>query len=342
MTKKCLVATSLFLMHFGLTQAATLTIDSTSPELTRLRKAYATESKNITTAASLTTFKKEYSKAKDSATRSPVYLKQLAILEKARDRDLKRIQDRFQVSLAKLDKSTMAVIDKRYSKQLTLLQSRSSKRLKLNYLADLKILEKKLIAKNDLAGAILVQNERKKAQTGVTTGASATTKKKAVAPVVAAPTLKTKPKEIAQKPTPKKATPVPRKLTEANPQVYSSSMRGLAGSGSNSKNNTYTFQLNRIGSHATLSFQGWGTKTTDTMGDVFLIDNKGSRHQIAGWSPSTLKASTFYDVKGADDIEPIEVDISTLLTKSGTYKVEFIYRDGLEAFVIYKVTIQTW
>lgn len=348
MTKKFISITLIFIFHFSIVQAATVTIDKVPPELTRLRATYKKETQNITTAATLTNFKKDYKNAKIAAKRSPTYLRQLKILENNRDRDIKRIQDRFQASLAKLDKGTLAVVDQKYKKELTLLQSRSSKRLKINYLADLKNLEKRFIAQNNLEAALLTQKERKMIQEGkggaVNTKVATTHRAKPAAHQVPAKSVappKTQ-KTARKQPVHRKKAAVSRKLTEDNPQVYSSSAKGLAGSGNNIKNSVYTFQITRLGTHSTLSFQGWGTKTTNTIGDVFLIDSSGTRHKVAQWSPANLKASTFYEVKGAKDIEPIETDISTLLIKPGTYKVEFKYRDGFEAFVIYRVMIQTW
>ncbi|MEN8139898.1 MAG: hypothetical protein ABFR97_01590 [Thermodesulfobacteriota bacterium] len=342
MATKCIITTLFFFCQLGLAMATTVTIDKVPPELTRLRQTYEAQSKKATTAGTLSRFKKEHNKARTAAKQTPSYLKQHKLLQVTRDREMKRVRDRYKSSVSKLDQETLAVVDKKYEKELAQLKKRSAKRINLNYVANLQALEKKLIAQGNLAGALLVQNERKK----VGSPASRQVTKKPKARSAKPPVKKAKATQTKKKATAKaasKKSKAQRKLTKKNPQVYRSSKKGFAGAGKNSRNNIYTFKVNRLGSHhTTLVFKGWGTKSTDTKGDVFLVVPGGKRHKVSRWSKDNLRSSSFYDVKSGADIKPIRTDISALMKKTGTYRVEFKYRNGMEAFVIYNVAIETW
>ena len=347
MIKKCLTTALLFLSGLTVAQAATVTIDQIPAEFARLQATYQKETKNITTAQSLTNFKQEYAKAKEAAKKSPGYLRKHKILEDSRARDMKVIQDRYEAGLAKLNQETMSRIDKKYQKNLAVLQSRTSKRLRMNYIADLKILEKKLIAQQNLAGALLVQNERKAIENGAPTPATVQGNRSGAAAKKAEkkPARKRATQRVVKKPqsVPVKKAAAIKPLSAENPQIYRSTNKGLAGAGQkNIRNNVYTFKVDRYGTSSQLSFRGWGIKTTDTKGQVYLTGPDGSRTKVAGWSAQNLKKNTFYEVKKGTDIDPIEADISKLVKKAGEYQVEFVYQDGLEAFVIYEVAISTW
>ncbi len=330
-------------------QAEILTINQEPAELTRLRDSYNQQMANASTPEKLTQLQKELEDAKAKSLQSPALTKNVASLENARDIEVKKIQTLYNDRIEALKKEALVSVERKYQVVFDNFKNQSSKNVKNQYIVDLKRLEDKLIRQNNLAGALVVQTERNKAM-GISAPAVTTAAAPAVVkavtppakPVVKKAEAPTPPAAPAQKQIATQAAASSRKLSPTNPQVYNSQTQGLAGSGSNVSNNIYSFDVQLFGNQAWLSFNGYGRETNNSFGEVYLITPAGQRHQVASWSPDQLKASNYFGVKSAKDVQAIKADISQYMNATGTYQVEFTYRDGNEPLTIYQVEIKTW
>ncbi len=330
-------------------QAEILTIDKEPAELKQLRATYEQQLKNASTPAKLQQLQKEFEAAKAKSLQTPAFSKKVASLENARDLEIKKIEGLYNNRIDALKKEALVAVERKYQVVFDNFKNNSSKNVKNQYIIDLKRLEDKLIRQNNLAGALVVQTERNKSMgisAPVATSAPAAkvvaaVAKPAAAPVVAkkaaAPIKKAAPQQVA-----KKASAPAHKMSPSSPQIYASKTKGLAGSGSNISNNVYAFDVNLFGNQSWLSFNGYGRKTNHSFGEVYLITPAGQRHQVASWSPDQLKATNYFGVESAKDVQAIKADISQYVKAQGTYKVEFAYRDGNEPLTIYQVEIKTW
>lgn len=343
MTKKFFFLSFFLLFLTTSLHAEILTIDQEPPELKKLQATFEQQMKNASTPAKLNQLRKELEASKAKALQSPTFIKKVSSLEKARDLEVKKIQALYNDRIGALKKEALNSVDQKYQVVFNNFKNKSVKNVKKQYIVELKRLEDKLIRQNNLAGALVVQTNRNKAMglTGSNTATPAPAPKKAPAPVT-----KTAVKKSAAKtapPAPKKvAAPAARKLSAAQPQTYTSKAKGIAGSGSNNTNNTYAFDVQLFGNESWLSFNGYGRKTNNSFGEVYLITPSGQRHQVASWSPKQLKPTNYYGVESAKDVQPIKANISEFVKATGTYKVEFTYRDGNEALHIFQVDIKTW
>lgn len=332
-------------------QAEILTISQEPAELKALRAAYEQQLENATTPAKLQQLQDEFEAAKVKSVESTAVAQKISSLESARDLEVSKIQNQYNERIEALKKEAVSIIERKYQVVFDNFKNNSAKNVKNQYILDLKRLEDKLIRQNNLAGALVVQNERNKSM-GISSPSLAAVPAPAaptaavaptappVAPVKAAP-VEAKPVEPVKAAA--KAAPAPAgKLSGDNPQTYSSKTQGIAGSGANVVNNIYAFDITQFGGQSQLSFNGYGRETNNTSGDVYLITPAGQRHQVATWSPAQLKASNYFGVKRAQDVNPVTADISAFITTAGTYQVEFIYRDGNEPLTIYQVEITTW
>lgn len=346
MSKKFLFLTFLVFCLTTPLQAEILTIDKEPAELTQLKAAYGEQMKNASTPDKLKQLQNEFETAKAKSLQSPAFTQKVASLENARDVEVKKIQGLYNDRIMALKKEVLDSVERKYQVVFDNFKNNSGKNVKNQYIVDLKRLEDKLIRQNNLAGALVVQTERNKAM-GLSTPAVAAPAPVAVAPVakpVPAPKPVVKP---AAPPVVAKAAPAPaaapsHKLSNATPQLYASQTKGVAGSGSNVSNNVYTFDIKLFGKQSWLSFNGYGRETNHSFGEVYLITPAGQRHQVASWSPDQLKATNYFGVKSAQDVQPVKADISQFITEAGAYKVEFTYRDGNEPLTIYQVEIKTW
>ena len=346
MSKKFFILSFLIFCLATPLQAEILTINQELPELKNLRADYEQQMANASTPERLKKLQDKLQDAKAKSLKSAAVTQKIASLESARDIEIKKIQARYKDRIDALKKEAMDSVERKYQVVFDNFKNNSSKNVKNQYITDLKRLEDQLIRQNNLAGALVVQTERNKAM-----GISAPAMTLASAIKAAAPAPQpTAPKAAEKKAAApvQKAAPVQRSaapshnLSAANPQIYVSKTQGLAGSGSNVINNIYDFDVQLFGNHSLLSFNGYGRETNHTSGEVYLITPSGQRHQVASWSPEQLKANNYYGVKKAKDVEAIQADISQLMTATGTYQVEFKYRDGNEPLTIYQVEIKTW
>jgi hypothetical protein len=319
-------------------QAEVLTISQEPAEFKALRAAYEKQLENASTPEKLQQLQQELEAAKAKSLQSPAITQKISSLESARDIEVKKIQALYNDRIEGLKKEAMDATERKYQVVFDNFKNNTAKNVKNQYIVDLKQLEDKLIRLNNLAGALVVQNERNKSM-----GLSTT--------VVAAPAVVAAP--VVTPSAPAKSAPVEKKasqtapassskISSANPQSYISKTQGLAGSGSNVVNNIYTFDVQLFGNETWLSFNGYGRTTNSSFGEVYLITPAGQRHQVASWSPDQLKATNYFGVKSANDVQPIKADITQFVNATGTYKVEFIYRDGNEPLTIYEVEIRTW
>jgi len=313
-------------------RANALTIEKEPTELIELRQKYTLEKKEAVSPSQFVKLQREYEIAKRDAMQSGAYINQRKALENTRDEEIRKINASCQASLEKLEQDTLTAIDRKYQQDLADFEVKAINQTHADYINALEKLEKALIAKNDLAGALMVQTERKKQLNTPDIVAPAST------PMPSQPTVVSPQPAAAVVPP-----PVPKAVEKKySPQTYSNSTHGIAGSTGNEFNNVYTFNLTAPGQHAKLSFNAYGKKSNDSHGEVYLSAPNGTRSKVAEWSPDNLKAINFYGVKSAQDVEPVEADITEQVTAAGTYQIQFKYKDGDEALNIYQVKIDTW
>jgi hypothetical protein len=303
--KGMLVLGALLLLGADNVSASVITIDKEPVQLVELRKAYEAELKTAATPEDIATTQEEYEQAKKNLSAADGYGQKLSSLEAAKQKEIEAINGKYLKEQAKLDASTRKAIEERFEKKLAELKNRGVAKTSNSYQAKLEKLEKELVGKNDLAGALVVQVERQK-MSG--------------APVAA----------------------IVKTASSAGKgnAVHVSSVRGLAGAAGNIANNIYVFTLDRIGSQAKLVFYGYGNRTGDSHGKVYLLGPDGSRTEVAQWQPDLLRGPKVSDFKSYTDVQPISADISSQVKQPGQYRVEFQYTDGDEAFNIYRVEIQ--
>lgn len=314
--KEALIVGAVLLLGAGYSQAEVITIDKEPPQLVELRKAYEAELKTAATPDDLAKVQEEYEQAKKNPAKAEGYAQKLSILEEAKKKEIEAINAKYLKEQEKLDVATRKGVDEKYEKKIVELKNRSVAKTSSSYQGKLEKLEKELVGKNDLAGALVVQYERKKVSG---------------APVVSALPAAASP-----------AAPVVTAAsgTKGNP-VHVNSTRGLAGAEGNTSNNIYTFTLDRIGGQAKLVFYGYGNRSGNTYGRVYLIGPDGNRTEVARWRPDLLKGPKASDFKAYTDVQAITADISNQVKQPGQYRVEFQYTDGDEALNIYRVEIQS-
>ncbi|MBU0681185.1 MAG: hypothetical protein KKD73_07170 [Proteobacteria bacterium] len=322
-------------------QAEVLTISQEPAEFKALRAAYEKQLENASTPEKLQQLQQELEAAKEKSLQSPALTQKISSLESARDIEVKKIQTLYNDRIEALKKEAMDATERKYQVVFDNFKNNTAKNVKNQYIVDLKQLEDKLIRQNNLAGALVVQNERNKSMGLSTTAVTSPVAAAVAAAPVVAPSAPAKPAPVEKKAT-QTASASSSKLSSANPQSYISKTQGLAGSGSNVVNNIYAFDVQLFGNESWLSFNGYGRTTNSSFGEVYLITPAGQRHQVASWSPDQLKATNYFGVKSANDVQPIKADITQFVNATGTYKVEFIYRDGNEPLTIYQVEIKTW
>ena len=319
-------------------QASVLTIDTEPPELIKLKKKYDHQKKSSITPSQYKKMQHDYEKDTEKALNSPTYLRQKNIIESAQVQEIKNIEKRYQAKLVKLKKNAVSMVDRKYKNLLDNREQKSLKAIQSQYIVRLKRLEDKLIRSGNLAGALVVQTERKKAMQGSESTISGISEKKATPKVKKQEASKanTAAKKVAQPPVKKISLP-----PASAPHTYSSNKRGFAGSGKSSAGNSYHFNIKPTKHGAELFFYSYGRKSNDSYGEVFLSTPGGGKYQVAHWSPGQLKQSSYRDVKSAKDVLPIKANISKYVKKAGTYTIEFLYRDGNEALIIYQAGIKT-
>ncbi len=315
--------------------ADVITIDSEPPELIKLRKTYEAAKQQAVSPAKINEFKSKLAADRQDALRSIPYVQKRRALEAARDQEIVKIKATYQAKLASLEKASLSSIKKKQQLELAAFKNKTLNQTQTNYISQLEKLEKQLISKSDLAGALVVQIEKKKAM-GISPKA----------PVASKPSKPAAKPKTEKQPTPSKppvaAKPAVVTMSQANPLSQVSTQNGVAGSSGNMKNNVYPFRMDQVGKNSKLIFHAYGKKNNDTYGEVYLIMPSGKRKEVVEWSPKNLKSTSFYVPKSAKDIKPIVHDISRYVKTPGLYKVEFKYKDGDEALQIYRVEIQTW
>ncbi len=303
--------------------AGIITIDKEPPQLIELRRAHEAEMKNAVTPEEVARAEEEYAQARKNALQDEGYRQKAAVLEEARRKELEAVEARYRKEKEALETASRKAVEEKYEKKLADLKSRVGQGGNSAYLARLEKLEQELVAKNDLAGALVVQTERRKiADPGAVS-------------VPAAPT----PKPAAESQAPAAAT---AGWMAKDNQVHVNSTRGLAGAEGNTVNNVYTFNLERIGNNASLRFYGFGNRSGNSYGKVYLLGPDGSRSEVAEWKPALLQGPKFSEVKSYADVQPVTADLSGKVTSAGQYRIEFKYTDGDEPLNIYRVELKTW
>lgn len=320
--KEMLVVGTTLLLCAGYAQAEIITIDKEPQQLIELRKGYEAELKTATTPDDLAKLQEEYEQAKKNPAKVEGYAQKLSLLEEAKKKEIEAINAKYLKEQEKVDAATRKGIDEKYEKKIAELKNRSVVKASSGYQARLEKLEKELIGKSDLAGALVVQHERKK-MSG--------------APVVSAPTAAVLPVASAVAP----AAPSPVASGAKGNPIHVNSVRGVAGAEGNNSNNIYAFTLDRIGGQTKLVFHGYGNRSGNTYGRVYLTGPDGNRAEVARWRPDLLKGPKASEFKVHTEVQPISADISGQVKQPGQYRVEFQYTDGDEAFNIYRVEIQS-
>ncbi len=324
----CCLLLAVLLCGGGVASAEVITIDKEPQELIDLRKTYIEERKNGVMPSEIAAAEEEYSQAKKGALKSNSYQTKKLAIEKARQKEIAAIKARYQKELKKLEQGTELAVDKQYKKKISALKKRSVQNVHASYLKKLQKIEKELIVKSDLAGALVVQTERKRM-----TKVDLTKPLETLAPVVSKP--------VSEKAAPASAAPQGWAWKTKDNQVQISTVRGVAGSSGNESNNVYTFQVAQA-NNAKLVFYGYGRKSNKSYGKVLLTKPSGSSEKVANWSPGNLQGPKFKAVRSYADVKPVEVDISQAVTEAGAYQVKFQYTDGDEPLNIYRVEMHTW
>jgi len=319
--KGVLVVGAVLLLGAGYALAEVITIDKEPPQLVELRKAYEAELKTAATPDDLAKIQEEYEQAKKNLAKADGYAQKLSTLEEAKKKEIEAINAKYLKEQEKVDVATRKAVDEKYEKKIVELKNRSVAKAGSSYQGKLEKLEKELVGKNDLAGALVVQYERKKLSG---------------APVVSALPAAVSPAASVVAAAPSSAA----SGTKGN-QVHVNSARGLAGAEGNTSNNIYTFTLDRIGGQAKLVFYGYGNRSGNTYGRVYLVAPDGNRTEVTRWRPDLLKGPKVADFKAYTDVQAISADISNQVKQPGQYRVEFQYTDGDEALNIYRVEIQS-
>ena len=320
--KEVLVVSTALLLGAGYSQAEVITIDKEPPQLVELRKGYEAELKTAATPEDLAKLQEEYDQAKKNLAKAEGYAQKLSSLEEAKKKEIEAINAKYLKEQEKVDAATRKTIDEKYEKKIAELKNRSVVKASSGYQGKLEKLEKELIGKSDLAGALMVQTERKK-MSGASVVSTPPVAVSSAAPVIAG------------------AAPNPVASSVKGNQGYVSSVRGLAGAEGNTSNNIYTFTLDRIGGQSKLVFYGYGNRSGNTYGRVYLTGPDGNRTEVARWRPDLLKGPKASDFKVYTEVQAISADISGQVKQPGQYRVEFQYTDGDEALNIYRVEIQT-
>ncbi len=324
-------------------QSSVLTIEKEPPELIQLKQDYERQKKEAVTPSQFKKLQEEYEEETEKALNSPIYIRQKNALDAAEAQETQAIEQKYQARQEKLKSNAVTMVNRKYKVLLENHKQKSQKETQGQYIVNLKRLEDKFIRQGDLASALVVQTERKAAmQSSESTIASISQKKatpkppKVVTPAPIEPPKKVEVKKIAPPPVVKTTKP-----SSSVPKTYSSTKQGFAGSGENNKDNIYSFDISPTQKGAELFFHAFGRKSKDSYGEIYLSTPDGEQHQVASWSPDQLKKSSYLDVSAAEHVAPITADISKYVTKPGTYKIEFVYRDGNQALVIYKAGIKT-
>ncbi len=194
-------------------------------------------------------------------------------------------------------------------------------RLLYNYLNQLTSLETTMLNSGDLSGANEVNKEIARINEEI---------KNIPQPSSPSPTLNAS--AVPAKPEPK---PV---IIKRDPQTHSSEVEGLAGAASFSKNNVYTFNLEDVGKSSTLKFWATGRRSVESTGNVWLVTPDGRRERVTKWKDRYFDEPST-EISSYKKLKPIKEDISRLVTKPGTYKVEFEWTGGVDPLVIYRVEL---
>ena len=160
--KGVLVVGAVLLLGGGDASAEIITIDKELPQLMELRKAYETELKTAATPDDLAKIQEEYEQAKKNLAKAEGYAQKLSTLEEAKKKEIEAINAKYLKEQEKVDVATRKGIDEKYEKKIAELKNRSVAKTSSSYQGKLEKLEKELVGKNDLAGALVVQYERKK------------------------------------------------------------------------------------------------------------------------------------------------------------------------------------
>lgn len=194
-------------------------------------------------------------------------------------------------------------------------------RLMYNYLQQLTALEGTMLNSNNISGANAVKSEitkiKEELEKIAQTSSPESTKQTAAIP---------------PKPAPK---PV---IIKRDPKTHVSEIEGLAGAANFSKNNVYTFNLADIGSASSLRFWATGRRSIESTGTVWLLNPDGRREKVSKWKDRNFDEPST-EISSYRKLKPINVDISRVVTKPGTYKVEFEWTGGIDPLVIYRVEL---
>lgn len=195
-----------------------------------------------------------------------------------------------------------------------------NERLLYNYLKQLVTLETYILTSSNQRGAKEVKAEINRIEEEIKKSrqTSLSLKRAAVAPV--------------PKPAPK---PV---IKKRDPQIHISKVEGLAGAANFSKNNIYTFHLAETGTVSTLKFWATGRRSIESIGNVWLITPDGRREKITKWKERHFDAPAT-EISSYKKLKPFFENISKLVTKPGTYKVEFEWTGGIDPLVIFRVEL---
>ena len=102
--------------------AGIITITEEPQALIELRKSYDDDRANAVMPEDIVRAEKEYAQARKKAITFDSYKAKRMAIEKAREKELAVIKSRYKKELAKLEKGTLAAVDKEYVQKMVLFE----------------------------------------------------------------------------------------------------------------------------------------------------------------------------------------------------------------------------
>lgn len=144
--------------------------------------------------------------------------------------------------------------------------------------------------------------------------------------------------QVSAAPPPAPLPPPEPEVKKRDPKTHVSSVGGIAGAPSFSRNNIYTFNLADIGATTTMSYWATGRRSIDSTGNVWLTTPDGRREKVSRWKDRYFKEPAT-EVSSYEKLQPITEDISGMVTSPGIYRVEFEWTGGIDPLVIFRVEL---
>lgn len=211
-----------------------------------------------------------------------------------------------------------------YTRQASILEGEKARKfitLVQRYDSALLGIQKKLTTAGRLDEATAVQNERKR--------------------VIESPELVSSRAFLAGSTTTVSRTEGPVShvplQSDFKPKTYIDETRGFAGNPVEN-NNVYTFNVEKVGRRATLSFWASGDVGTMTYGNVTLTPPGKEGQLVVSWKPKDFKVAAS-SVTTYEKLKAISCDVSKYVKEPGPHKVTFKWTSGTVGLSILRVEL---